>query len=64
MLPKQLANNPPKVEHSPTHMHSNAIKRFTNIAAFELIPKITLIWGLKVPDMCQPAINLDMAILI
>jgi hypothetical protein len=42
----------------------NAIKRFTNIVALELIPKITLIWGLKVPDMCQPTTNLDTTILI
>jgi hypothetical protein len=43
MLPILLANNPPKVGHSPTHMHMNTIKWFVNIATIELIPIITLI---------------------
>jgi hypothetical protein len=31
----------------------NVIERFANIIAFELTPKITLIWGMKVLDLCH-----------
>jgi hypothetical protein len=64
MLPIQLVENPPKVKHSPTHMHMSAAERFANITTFESTPRITLIWGLKVLDSCQLVINLDTTILI
>jgi hypothetical protein len=66
MLPIQLVENPAKVGHSPTHMHKSTIEWFANIATVESIPKVTLIWGLKVLYLCQcqHVINLDTTILI
>jgi hypothetical protein len=64
MLLIQLVENPPKVGRSPTHMHMNVAERFTNIAALESIPRITLIWGRKALDLCQLVIDFNMAILI
>jgi len=64
MLPIQQAENPPKVGHLPTHMHMSVAERSTNIATLESTPRITLIWGLKVPDLCQLVINPNMTILI
>jgi hypothetical protein len=64
MLPIQLVENPPKVGYFPTHMHMSAVERSANIATLELIPKVTLIWGLKVPDLYQLVINLNTTILI
>jgi hypothetical protein len=52
MLLIQLAENPPKVGHFPTHMHMSVAKRFANIATPKSTPKITLIWGWKVLDLC------------
>jgi hypothetical protein len=34
------------------HMHMNAIERYANIVTLESTPRITLIWGLKVFDLC------------
>jgi hypothetical protein len=42
----------------------SAVERFANITTFKSTPIKTLIWGLKVLDLCQPIINLDMTILI
>jgi hypothetical protein len=51
MFPIQLVKNPPKVGYFPTHTHMSVVERSVNIAALESTPRITLIWGLKDPDL-------------
>jgi hypothetical protein len=64
MLPMQQIRNPPKLGQFLTHMYMNVTERSANITTLKSTPKINLIWGLKVLDMCQPIINPDMTILI
>jgi hypothetical protein len=64
MLLIKLAENLSMVGHSPTHMHIIVVEWFANIVTPKSTPKITLIWGLKVLDMCQLVINPNMAILV
>jgi hypothetical protein len=52
------------VGYFSTHMHMSVVERSANIAALESTPRMTLIWGLKVPDLYQLVINPNMTILI
>jgi hypothetical protein len=63
MLPTKLTENPPKVGHSPTCMHTSAFVWFANIATHKSIPRKIVIWNLKDLDLCSPMKDLDMAIL-
>jgi hypothetical protein len=45
MLLIQLVKNPLKLGHFSTDLHMSVAERLANIATFESIPIITLIWG-------------------